>query len=410
MNEQDVIYDWNTVAASSPFINRKVELCDETLRDGLQSPSVIDPTIELKKQLLRLMSDIGITIADIGLPGAGPRAVQDVTDLARFARDDKLKIKVNCAARTVKSDIEPIAHIQNEVGIPIAAYCFLGTSPIRQYVEDWDLDRLLRTTDEAITFAIKEGLEVAFVTEDTTRSSPDVLSTLFKHAISLGAKRLVLCDTVGHATPEGVKELVEWTQNVVRESGADVRLDWHGHNDRGLGVCNALFAAHYGCERIHGTALGVGERVGNSAIDQLIVNLYLFGALNHDLSRLVEYVELASAAVGVPIPKNYPLSGEDAFRTATGVHAAAIIKALKKGDTWITDLVYSAVPAAKFGKEQTIEIGPMSGLSNVRYWLEKRNIAHDEELVEHIFHHAKDSNHVLSEQEVLAIVHAKARK
>jgi 2-isopropylmalate synthase len=407
MNAQDVIYDWNRLDSTAPFANRTIELCDETLRDGLQSPSVKDPSIELKCQLLKLMNDIGITIADIGLPGAGPRAVQDVTHLARFARDERLKIKINCAARTIKEDIEPIARIQAEVGIPIVAYCFLGTSPIRQYVEEWDLEHLLRTTDQAISFAVKEGLEVAFVTEDTTRSHPDTLSTLFRHAISLGARRLVLCDTVGHATPEGVKALVDWTRNLVRETKADVKLDWHGHNDRGLGVCNALYAAQYGCERIHGTVLGVGERVGNAAIDQIIVNMALLGAINHDVSRLVEYVNLGSRALGVPIPKNYPLSGEDAFKTATGVHAAAVIKAERKGDKWLSDLIYSAVPATQFGKSQCIEIGPMSGLSNVKYWLAKRGVEPSDELVNRIFKAAKGANHVLSEEEVMAIVNGK---
>lgn len=406
MNAHDVIFDWNTSNTHKPFANRHVELCDESLRDGLQSPSVRDPEIEQKCQMLKLMDEIGVTIADIGLPGAGPRAVHDVKHLARFARDEKLKIKLNCAARTVKHDIEPIANIQNEVGIPIVAYCFLGTSPIRQYVEEWDFDRLLRTTDEAITFAIKQGLEVAFVTEDTIRSHPDTLSKLFKHAISLGARRLVLCDTVGHATREGVKNLVEWTKALVKDTKVDVKLDWHGHNDRGLGVPNALFAAEYGCDRIHGTVLGVGERVGNSSIDQLIVNLKLLGAINHDVSRLGEYVHLASKALNVPISKNYPVFGEDAFRTATGVHAAAVIKAEKKGENWLADLIYSAVPATHFGKTQCIEIGPMSGLSNVRYWLTKRGIEHDDTLVEHIFNKAKESNHVFEEQEVHGFVNA----
>jgi 2-isopropylmalate synthase len=404
MEASEVIYDWNTVDDKLRFSNQNVELCDETLRDGLQSPSIKDPVIDVKCQLLHMMDQLGITIADIGLPGAGPRAVHDVKHLARFARDQRLKIKVNCAARTVKEDIEPIAAIQDEIGIPIVAYCFLGTSPIRQYVEEWDFDRLLRTTDEALKFAIKQGLEVAFVTEDTTRSNPDVLGKLFKHAISLGARRLVLCDTVGHASPHGVKALVEWTRNLVKESGEDVKLDWHGHNDRGLGVCNALFAAEYGCDRIHGTVLGVGERVGNSAIDQLIINLALLGAINHDVTKLVDYVKLGSKALGVEIPYNYPLSGEDAFKTATGVHAAAVIKAEKKGEMLLADLVYSGVPAALFGKSQCIEIGPMSGLSNVRYWLTKRGIVASDDLVDKIFHKAKKSNHVFTEAEVYAIV------
>lgn len=404
MNASEVIYDWNVVDANSPLRAKSVELCDETLRDGLQSPSVKDPVIEVKCQMLALMDALGITIANIGLPGAGPRAVHDVKHLARFARDEKLRIQLNCAARTVIQDIEPIARIQDEIGVPIVAYCFLGASPIRQYVEEWDLDRLQRTTDEALRFAVAQGLEVAFVTEDTTRSSPMVLETLFRQAISLGARRLVLCDTVGHVTPDGVKALVTWTRSLVQSTGEDVKLDWHGHNDRGLGVCNALFAAEWGCDRIHGTVLGVGERVGNASMDQLIVNLALLGAHKHDVRRLVEYVQVGSKALGVPIPHNYPLSGDDAFKTATGVHAAAVIKAENKGDLQLADSVYSAVPAAWFGKSQCIEVGPMSGLSNVKYWLKKRGIPENEALVQRIFQKAKRSNHVFTDKELFAII------
>lgn len=404
MKTSDVIYDWNSVHSTMGLLKNQVELCDETLRDGLQSPSVKDPVVELKCELLQLMNDLGITIANIGLPGAGPRALHDVKHLARFARDQKLKIALNCAARTLREDIEPIANIQNEIGTKIVAYCFLGTSPIRQYVEEWDVEKLLRTADEAITFAMKQNLEVAFVTEDTTRSHPETLSTLFRHAISLGVRRLVLCDTVGHATESGIKALVTWTRELIDSTGEDVKLDWHGHNDRGLGVSNALFAAQYGCDRIHGTVLGVGERVGNSAIDQLIINLSLMGAYHHDTSRLLEYVRLGSTALEVSIPYNYPMSGEDAFRTATGVHAAAVIKAEKKGQNELADLIYSGVPATWFGKGQSIEIGPMSGLSNVKYWLAKRGIVQTDELVNRIFDKAKRSNHVFTEQEVYSIV------
>jgi 2-isopropylmalate synthase len=372
MLAHEVIYDWNEVKHKGPVFAKPIELCDETLRDGLQSPSVIDPPI--------------------------------ATQLAKHVRDNKLKIKVNCAARTVVSDIEPIARIQNEVGIPIVAYCFLGTSPIRQYVEDWDFDMLLKTSHEAISFAIQEGLEVSFVTEDTTRSNPETLEKLFRHVISLGCKRLVLCDTVGHATPDGVRNLVEWTKALTKSTGEDVKLDWHGHNDRGLGVVNAIFAAEYGCDRVHGTCLGIGERVGNASIDQLIVNFKLLGQYHHDVSHLVEYVKLTSQACGVELPRNYPLSGSDAFRTATGVHAAAVIKAEKKGEHLLADMIYSSVPAQWFGRSQEIEIGPMSGLSNVRYWLAKRGIEASDQVVQRVFDKAKASNHVLGELEIRSVL------
>lgn len=404
--EQRLIFDWNTKGQTEPIFTHPVEVCDETLRDGIQSPSVVDPSIEHKLELIALMDTLGITIANIGLPGAGPRAYNDVLTIARFVNDQKLRIRINCAARTHQADILPIADIQQKVGIPITAYCFLGTSPIRQMVEDWSLERLKKTTEDAITLAIKHNLSVAFVTEDTTRSDPKTLSILFNHALSLGIERLVLCDTVGHATPDGVKALVEFTKQLIKASGQDAKIDWHGHNDRGLAVPNALFAAQYGCHRIHGTALGVGERVGNTSMDQLIVNLKLLGAYPHDVSALTHYVEKASAYCQVPLPYNYPVFGQDAFRTATGVHAAAVIKAQKSGNVLLADTIYSGVPAYWFGKTQTIEIGPMSGASNVRHWLSQENIEASEELVKALLDFAKTKSSLLTRFEVVQFVRA----
>ena len=404
----DLIYDWNEVQRRGKVFPKKVELFDETLRDGLQSPSVVDPRIEVKKELVELMAAVGITMADIGLPGAGQRAVDDVTAITKHIRDQRLPLQVACAARTVIKDIEPIVRIRDEVGVPIVVYAFLGTSPVRLLAEDWDMDRLLRSTEEAITYSVQNNLELAFVTEDTTRTPPATLDRLFRHAIDLGCRRLVLCDTVGHVTPDGVRNLIDWTRGLVTSSGEDVKIDWHGHNDRGLGVPNALFALEHGVDRVHGTALGVGERVGNTSLDQVILNLKLMGAYEHDVSRLVSYCRLVAEATHVEVPVNYPLIGADAFRTATGVHAAAVIKAEKKGDRFgdmaLADVIYSGVPAGWFGREQEIEVGHMSGLSNVRYWLEKRRITANDELVQAIFARAKSSNRTLRDDEIHDIV------
>lgn len=403
MND-NLIYDWNIVDESERAFPAHVEVCDETLRDGIQSPSVYDPPIEDKLELVSLMDSIGITIADIGLPGAGPRAFNDVLRIAQFVRDSRYKMLVNCAARTHEADIAPIASIQQKVGIPIVAYCFLGTSPIRQMVEDWNLDTLLKTTEKALLFARQENLSVAFVTEDTIRSSPQTLGPLFSHAIDLGVERLVLCDTVGHATPNGIKALVKFTQSIIARSKQDIKIDWHGHNDRGLGVANALFAAEFGCHRIHGTALGIGERIGNTAIDQLIVNLKLLQAFQGDVGNLNKYVEKAATFCQVPLPYNYPVFGPDAFRTATGVHAAAVIKARNKGDETLADTIYSGIPAHWFGKSQIIEIGPMSGASNVKYWLKENGFKDDDDLVKALLEHAKTQSRVLTKEELFAFI------
>jgi 2-isopropylmalate synthase len=402
--DEGLIYDWNLVDGPPPVRERPIEFDDETLRDGLQSPSITNPTIEKKIRILHLMEKLGIDSVDIGLPGAGPHVVEHVTQLAREIADNRLAIRPNCAARTVLADVRPIAEVSQKVGIAIEACTFIGSSPIRQYTEDWSLDMMLRTSEEAVAFAVREGLPVMYVTEDTVRAHPDTLARLFRAAIGAGASRLCLCDTVGHATPVGVRALIRWTRSLIDELGADVGIDWHGHQDRGLGVINTIAAVEAGADRVHGTGLGIGERVGNTPLDQVLVNLHLLGYIDRDLSALCEYAHAVSDAVGIPVPPTYPVVGADAFRTGTGVHAAAVIKALRRGDVMLANMVYSGVPAHLFGREQTIEVGPMSGKSNVIFWLERHGIAAEESLVERIFRRAKDSDTILTNEEILELV------
>jgi 2-isopropylmalate synthase len=399
MDEAQLIHDWNTLGGFD-WSRAAVELNDETLRDGLQSPSAIDPPIDVKLRFLHLMADLGIVAADLGLPGAGPRAVESVRALAREIVAAKLPIAPNCAARTVVADVEPVARISQEAGIAIEAATFIGSSPIRQYAEDWTLDRMLKVSEEAVSFAVREGLPVMYVTEDTTRARPETLTALYGNAIRWGARRICLADTVGHATPEGVRNLVRFVKKeIVVPSGEDVKVDWHGHRDRGMGLINCMAAIEAGVDRVHATALGVGERVGNAEMDLLIVNLALLGTHRHDVSKLREYCQLAADAIGVPLPANYPVMGLDAFRTGTGVHAAAIIKARNKGDAWLADRVYSSVPAGAFGLKQRIEISPVSGLSNVKCWLAEHGYdAGDAALCDYLFAAAKRADRTLSDE------------
>jgi len=400
----ELIYDWNTVDPTFGRPNRHISFDDETLRDGLQSPSVSEPSVERKIELLHLMDALGLDTADIGLPGAGGTHAAGVERLAREIVEQKLKIRPNCAARTHQNDIRPIAEISQRAGIAIEACTFIGSSPIRFYAEEWTLDKLLRLTEEAVTFAVKQGLPVMFVTEDTTRANPETIRALYTTAIRSGARAVCVCDTVGHSTPDGARAVVRFVRKIVDEQGEKIRLDWHGHQDRGLGVINSIAAIEAGADQVHGSALGMGERVGNTPMDQLLVNLKLLGWISNDLSRLREYCDKASESCKWSIPLNYPVFGRDAFRTATGVHAAAVIKSFRKGDTELADLIYSGVPAGQFGMRQSIEIGPMSGRSNVVYWLESRNIEATDERVQRIYDHAKGAHGVLSEKEVMSLV------
>jgi isopropylmalate/homocitrate/citramalate synthase len=393
-----LIHDWNRTDAPKP---RTVLLDDETLRDGLQSPSVRCPTIQEKLRILHLIDRLGIQTANIGLPGAGPHVARDVERLAREIADQRLTVAANCAARTVIADIRPIAEISQRAGLPIECCTFIGSSPLRRYAEGWTLDQLLQLTEQAVTFAVGEGLRVMYVTEDTTRADPDTLRALYSAAIRAGATRVCVADTVGHATPYGAAAVVRFIASVVEDCGGGIGIDWHGHRDRDFAVINTLAALDAGATRLHGAAIGIGERVGNTPMELLLVNLVLMGYLERDLSALCEYCEVVSAATDVLIPPNYPVVGRDAFRTATGVHAAAVIKAFRKNDISLVDAVYSGVPASLIGRKQQIDVGPMSGKSNVVFWLESHGYPATDELVERIFARAKRSATVLTREEIL---------
>jgi 2-isopropylmalate synthase len=398
-----LIYDWNTAGNGYPLRAEPIEFDDETLRDGLQSPSVKDPDIEVKIRLLHLMAELGIHTADLGLPGAGPRACADILALCWEISRSRLRITPNCAVRTVKADITPLIEISQKTGMAVEACTFIGSSPIRQYAEEWTLDHMLRLTEEAVSYAVENGLPVMYVTEDTCRATPETIKRLFLAAIGAGARRVCVCDTVGHITPRGVRNLIPYVRQIIKETGEDIRIDWHGHNDRGLGVINTLTAITSGVDRVHATAMGIGERVGNCSMDQLLINLKLMGYIDTDLSRLADYVRVTSEGTGVAIPHSYPVFGNDAFRTATGVHAAAIIKARKKGEDWLADRVYSGVPAGMVGMQQQIEVGFMSGVSNVVHWLAAHGIEPNDGLVAEIFRAAKERNRVLGDDELLEI-------
>jgi len=397
----EFVYDWNLEDSRFAFVRPKVELLDETLRDGLQSAYVVHPSVEEKAELLRLMDALGIEAADIGLPGASEQAKAECIYLAKVIVNERLRIKPAVAVRTLEDDVQRAIEVSHAAGIPVEVMAFIGSSPIRMIAEEWDLPFMLGRARAAVQMARRENLPVTFVTEDSTRSRPDILYRLFENALDAGAQRICITDTVGHATPDGIRSLLRYVWSLLKGMGVNVGVDWHGHNDRGIALSNSLWAIQWGADRIHGCALGVGERCGNCSMDRLIMNLRLMGLTDRDLSRLLDYCNCASRILKYPIPPNYPLAGSDAFRTQTGVHAAAILKAREKGDAYMADRIYSGVPAGMFGRQQEVCIGPMSGASNVVYYLAERGISPTKEQIARILRVAKAANHILSEQEVM---------
>ncbi len=403
-SEDELFFDWAAEGPSTFDAVPGVMVQDETLRDGLQSPSATDPTLETKVELLHLMDELRIDSVCVGLPGAGKRQSASTETLCREIATHRLRIRPNCAARTLAVDIRPIIDLSQRTGVPIEANLFIGCSPIRQYTEGWTTDTIVERIRAAVGPTAKEGLDAMFVIEDAVRSSPGDLRLFLTAAVDAGAKRICLCDTVGTAIPEGVANLVSWVRSLLDEIGDDVGIDWHGHRDRGLALGNSLAAVKAGATRIHGTALGIGERAGNTPIEQVLINLKLLGLRNHDLEPLPRYVEAVARALEMPLPPNTPIVGRDAFRTATGVHAAAVIKAIHKGDDWLGDRVYSGVPASWIGRRQRIAVGAMSGHSNVLHYLRGHDLPHDPATVEAVFERAKHSSRVLTAEEIIAAI------
>jgi 2-isopropylmalate synthase len=399
------VYDWND-SAGSGWGARRVLLLDETLRDGLQSPSAHNPTLDQKLEGLRRMARLGVSAVNLGLPATSAAAKDEAAAMLRAIREERLGLLPVCAGRTLTSDVTPILELAEASGVAVEVSVFVGASPIRWRAEGWDLQRVSQLTREAVSLAARAGLPVTFVTEDTTRTPPETLRRLFELAIEHGASRLCLCDTVGAASAEGTTKLVTFARQLVAGASRPVKLDWHGHDDRGLGLANALTAIEAGVERVHATALGVGERVGNTPLELLVANLALCAGKEPDAAALRDYAEHFAGALGVAIPENHPLVGANAFRTATGVHAAAIVKALVKSDA-LADRVYSLVPVSRFASGHDIRIGHMSGTSNVVHWLHRHSIEPSEQLVTRILARARAANRVLRDDEVLAVVRAR---
>ena len=400
MEERDLLFEWNP-GLSEEERGRRVMLMEETLREGLQSPSTINPTIEQKLRLIHLMDELGIDSLNLGIPAVSSRVKDEITAMAQEIADAKLNLSPLLSGRTLVADIIPAIQVRDKVGIPFEMALFIGVSRLRQFVEGWGLREIMEKVEESVSFAVKAGFKVMFVTEDTTRSFPEDLREVYTAAINAGASRVCFADTVGGITPEGVMRLIGYMRELLPEG---VEIDWHGHRDRGLELANALTAIKAGATRVHTAALGIGERCGNTPTELVLVNLRLMGYTERDLTKLPEYCRLVSEYMKVPIPGNYPVVGKDAFRTATGVHAAAVIKAEERGEYWMADKIYSAVPATMLGRGQQIEISQMSGRSNVRYWLKKRGIEPTENLVDRILSLAKSSSRVLEEREIMEFI------
>ena len=407
----DVWFTWNDVEAEEDAQDIPAGsafsgiLFDETLRDGLQAPHIRNPSLEQKLAIIDHMSRSGVRSADLGFPGSGASAVDECTAFARHIAAGGLDLTPGFAGRTHPSDIHAICEVGQRAGVAVEAYVFIGVSPIRQYVEDWDIELIRSAIRRSAAECRRENVEFVLVLEDAVRCTPQVLGSVYDVAVETGTRRLTLCDTVGGAVPNGTEALIRWTRRYFADRAHPIELEWHGHNDRGLALVNSLTALALGCARVHGTILGIGERAGNASLDQLMINSHLDGHHTYDLTALREYCEYAAPVLGVDIPQNYPAMGRDVFKTSAGVHAAAILKAHEKGSVALKDNVYAGVPAGLLGREQEVLIDAASGANNVKYWLTLHGYATDDAtLIKRVLERAKASRAPLGDEEIGQII------
>ncbi|MCX7894445.1 MAG: hypothetical protein N2447_00605 [Thermoanaerobaculum sp.] len=397
----ELIFPWD---GPPPASHRPLAVDDETLRDGLQSPSTRQPSLEEKKEILHLLAQLGVAAADLGMPAAGARVEEEVVALASEITQHRLPLSPNCAVRALERDVSTLARLSQQAGLALEAMLFLGFSALRREVEGWSRDHLLRKVEATVSLGRREGLPVTFVAEDASRTAPNDLAAVLLAACRAGATRVCLADTTGCLTPLGAQRLASFSRQLLDQHGfATVGLDWHGHNDRGLAGACALAAAQGGADRLHGSVLGVGERTGNAPTEQLLVNLWLMGFPVGRIENLRAAVERIAQLLGVSVPPNAPAVGHDAFRTATGVHASAILKAKEQGRWDLAEWVYAPFPPSAVGGLLEVEVGPYSGAANVRHWLWTHGWPLKPQLVRRILEVAKSRSQPLTDEELEAL-------
>jgi 2-isopropylmalate synthase len=391
------VYRW----AESPLKGRNnITILDTSLRDGIQAPSIRYPKLEEKIRLLEFMDKIGIEYADIAMPIARGPHFREAVELARSKRELGLLIKLVCLARALPSDVEKVIELRDQSGVDLEVIIFKGSSPVRRQVEDWDVEHdLVKPMRAAVELAVANGLTVTAATEDTTRTEPEVMEQIFTESLRAGAKRLCIADTVGFSDPWSTPGSVMWVKEKI--IGNDpAGLDWHGHNDLGQSVSNALIALGAGADRVHATILGIGERAGNTPTEQLIENLNQYGICEYDRRCVTSYAEAASVIFGRPISPDHPVVGSKVHSTSTGIHGAGIAKAEKKGRSDLAGIVYSPVNPTDYGRRPELGVGPLSGVWNAESNLRRLGIDPAKERVERVLQFAQMLYKELDDDEI----------
>ena len=403
-----ILYSWGKKLSKN--VKKKIEINDETLRDGLQATYVKHPSIKEKIEFLLASDKLGIDSINIGFPVTSDKSKKEIIRITNFAKEEGLKIKIECGGRILKEDVEAIIDVSQKTGVQIIAGLFIASSKIRYIVENWDLKEMGKLIEQNISLAVKNNLDVMFVSEDTSRAYPKTVSYLYNAAIDAGAKRLCICDTVGESNPYSAYNLVSFVKNNIIKKNKKIKIDWHGHNDRGLATANSLAAIAAGADCIQVAALGVGERAGNTVMEEILINLHKEGLIKANLEHLENYSKIASKILKMKIRPNAPVIGSDIFKTATGVHASAIKKALQLKNKFLAENVYTSISPSSLGRKHEILIGPVSGKSNVEWYLKKKRIKPTAALTDLILNKARIERRILTEKDIDLIIKPRKKK
>ena len=391
------VYRW----AEAPLKGRTdITLLNTDLRDGSQASGIEAPKESDKIQMLKYMDSIGIHYADIAMPVAKGKHLQEAIAVAKAKRELGLSINLVCLARALPGDVHRAIELRDQSQTELEVIIFKGSSPLRRGVEGWATkEDIVDPMVRAIRIAIENGLKVTAATEDTTRTEREVIKSVFCESISAGATRVCIADTVGFSDPWSTAEIVSWIKKeVIGES--QIGLDWHGHNDVDMTTANALIALGAGADRVHVTSLGIGERAGNTPMESMIENLRQHGINNYKYPLIMEYASYASKVFGRIIPPDKPIVGDLVHKTPTGIHGAGIAKAIEKGRPDLAGIIYSAVDPSIYGRHPELSIGPLSGNHNAIANLERLNIEVTQQHIQRILVLAQMLGRELSDEEI----------
>ena len=394
-----LLTDWNE---KKTFKNKSIVIEDDTLRDGLQSALLRIPNYFEKKELVTLAHASRIKYVMLGFPGASEDAYHECRLLVQFIRDMQWPLVPRLLGRANQSDMAAICRLQEETGVPLQADFFINICALRLKVEGWNLATITQMIHQASEQLDRHGVSYSISLEDATRSDTSIIEKMLCTIVNTKAIAIVLCDTVGACLPSGVANLLRFVKKTIAAHNSHIFQWWHGHNDRGLALANALCALDHGIDGISGTFLGIGERSGNICIEQIMLHLNQYYGSAYCLDSARQYCSLLSRYTEYTMPINQPLFGNQSFTTTAGTHIRALEKAKRFG-TGAHDLLYSSVAAHDLGRQQQIMLGPMSGRSAVKSVLEQIGESYDEKKISTLFNYFKKIQKPITVQEFIDI-------